>query len=390
MRRENQYPIGAAITVDQLTGDPHPHLARLRAHEPVSWIPALDCWLVTRRDLAIQVMRDATIFTVDDPRFSTARVIGPSMLSLDGPDHLRHRQPFAAPFRAEGVHRTLGPFVTSRARQLVESVAADGRADLRASLAAPLAIDTMAEVLDLEGVDPGELLAWYEAIVDSVHAITGGDHVPPTGTAAFRSLHQAVEHSLGHSRMLTSVADEGRLTVDEIVSNVAVLLFGGIVTSESTTALALQFLLEDARTREDVIADRSLVANAVEEALRLEPSAAVVDRYATAAVRLGDAEIAPGELVRVSLAGANRDPTVFAAPDRFDVRRPRATQHVAFARGPHTCLGIHLARLESVAAVHAVLDLLPGVQLDPGCYEPPSGLVFRAPKTVEAVWKVAR
>ena len=87
------------ITLEALETDPHPLLARLRETEPVAWVPVLDGWLVTRRDLAMQVMRDAEAFTVDDPRFSTGQVVGPSMLTLDGAEHRRHRDPFAGPFR---------------------------------------------------------------------------------------------------------------------------------------------------------------------------------------------------------------------------------------------------------------------------------------------------
>src|SRR5947199_6534716 len=100
-------PLGATATLDELEDDPFPLLARLRAREPVSWLPALGGWLVTRRDLALEVMRDADTFTVDDPRFSTARVVGPSMLSLDGAEHRCHRDPFAAPFRRAAVRERL-------------------------------------------------------------------------------------------------------------------------------------------------------------------------------------------------------------------------------------------------------------------------------------------
>src|SRR5262249_37042364 len=74
------FPIAASVTLADLETDPHPVLARLRAHEPVSWLPALGGWLVTSRDLALAVMRDAETFTVDDPRFSTGQVVGKSML----------------------------------------------------------------------------------------------------------------------------------------------------------------------------------------------------------------------------------------------------------------------------------------------------------------------
>ena len=109
------YPLGAAVTVADLTADPHPVLARLRAAEPVSWLPALEGWLVTRRDLAEQVLRDARGFTVDDPRFTTARVVGPSMLSLDGSEHRRHRDPFARALRRGDVSAGLAAFEIGRA-----------------------------------------------------------------------------------------------------------------------------------------------------------------------------------------------------------------------------------------------------------------------------------
>ena len=74
---------GAQITIEQLDRDPHPVLARLREHKPVAWIAPLGGWLVTSYELALEVMRDPIAFTVEDPRFSTGQVIGPSMLSLD-------------------------------------------------------------------------------------------------------------------------------------------------------------------------------------------------------------------------------------------------------------------------------------------------------------------
>src|SRR5712692_8431354 len=89
----------AGVGLAELAGSPHAALAKLRDAEPVSWLPALDGWLVTRRDLAFAVMRATETFTVDDPRFSTRRVVGPSMLTLDGAEHERHRAPFARAFR---------------------------------------------------------------------------------------------------------------------------------------------------------------------------------------------------------------------------------------------------------------------------------------------------
>ena len=103
----DRFPIGRDATLHELVEDPHPLLARLRAAEPVSWLPVLGGWLVTRYDLAVRVMRDHVTFTVDDPRFSTAQVVGPSMLSLDGAHHARLRQPFAQRADIEAVEPTV-------------------------------------------------------------------------------------------------------------------------------------------------------------------------------------------------------------------------------------------------------------------------------------------
>ena len=176
------------------------------------------------------------------------------------------------------------------------------------------------------------------------------------------------------------------LAADEIVSNAAVLLFGGIETTEGMTSNAVWYLLGDQDALLQVRADPSLIERAVDESLRLEPAAAVVDRYATADVELGTARIPRGDLVIVSLAGANRDPAVFADPDRFDLHRSNARQHLAFAVGPHFCIGAQLARLEAAAAVAALLNQLPDLQLDPARPTAPQGLVFRKPPSLNVCW----
>src|SRR5213596_2570825 len=104
-RGKTSFPIGAAASLEELEIDPHPLLSRLREREPVSWLPGLEGWLVTRRDLALQAMRDSATFTVDDPRFSTGQVVGPSMLTQDGAEHGRHRDPFAPAFRLDAVRQ---------------------------------------------------------------------------------------------------------------------------------------------------------------------------------------------------------------------------------------------------------------------------------------------
>src|SRR5262249_31644106 len=149
---------------------------------------------------------------------------------------------------------------------------------------------------------------------------------------------------------------------------------------------AVRHLLEHPDALAAVRGDLGLVANAVEESVRLEPAAAVVDRYATREVELGGAPVRRGDLVTVSIAGANPDPAVFTGPARFDVGRDNARLSLAFAQGPHFCLGAQLARTETTTAVRLLVERLPGLRLDPDHPSGPRGLVFRKPPALYVRW----
>ncbi|MDQ6817988.1 MAG: cytochrome P450 [Actinomycetota bacterium] len=389
MGGERGFPVGASVTIEQLDQDPHSVLARLRASEPVSWLPALDGWLVTRHGLALDVMRDAVTFTVDDPRFSTARVIGPSMLSLDGREHRRHREPFVPPFRSTAVRERFAGPVAVETQRLLDQLAPAGTAELRRSFAGPLATRIVALALGMQDAEVGDVLAWYDAIVAAVTDMTAGGALPASGQEAFGALDRrlrAVIDAGDSSSLLSSVATSAQLGTDQVVSNAAVLLFGGIETTEGMIANAIAHLLEHPAELALVRRHPQLLDSAIEESLRLEPAAAVVDRYATSDASLSSASIARGDLVRVSIAGANRDPAVFSHPNRFDLRRSGPRGHLAFAHGPHVCVGIHLARLEARVAISELLRRLSGLRLDP--QRPPAvrGLVFRKPQTLHALW----
>lgn len=402
--RRGQFPLGAAATIAELEHDPHPLLRRLREREPVSWLPALGGWLVTGRDLALRVMRDSELFTVDDPRFSTARVVGPSMLSLDGAAHGRHRDPFARAFGIAAVRDRLAAVVRAQAARLVLAIQPAGGAELRRSVAGPLAVAVVADVLGLTETEPAAVLSWYDAIVGAVSAMTADTAgagaaagaaaraaAGAAGAEAFGRLRASLEAAIarpGRTSLLAAAADGGGLSTAEAVSNAAVLMFGGIETTEGMICNAILHLLGHPDQLRLVIADPGLLPSAIEESLRLEPAAAVVDRYATADVLIAAAAIRRGDLVTVSLAGANRDPGYFADPDRFDVRRQNARLNLAFAHGPHFCIGAHLARLEAEAAVGTLLSRLPGLRLNPERLSSPRGLVFRKPPALHVLWDV--
>jgi cytochrome P450 len=377
-------PLGAGLTVAELDADPHAALARLRKHEPVSWVPVLDGWLVTRRDLCIEVMRDAALFTVDDPRFSTARVVGPSMLSLDGDEHRRHRDPFARAFLGPDARVRFSARVEQEARTLVERLSPVGHAEIRRDLAGPLAVNVVVAALELLDVTPAAMLGWYDEIVAAVDRVSTGGEIGPRALKAVDALDRHVDASIDGGAGALSAAT-ATLTRPEIASNAAVMLFGGIETGEGMTTTLFWHLLTNPDQLAALRAHRMLGAQAVEESLRLEPAAARVDRYATADAELAGASIARGDLVIVSLTAANRDPAAYPDPDAFDLSRANARSHLAFAQGPHACVGVHLARLETVSALDAALDSWPDLRLDDGA-TPPTGLIFRKPRTLPVTW----
>ena len=377
------------IGLDQMAEAPHSALAALRRRAPVTWVEQMEGWLVTARAECLTVMRDAATYTVDDPRFTTAQVVGPSMLSRDGDEHTRHRAPFVRDFRFRPIRDRFGESVRREAAGLLEPLRGDGEAELRSAYTGPLSVRIVARLLGLDDVPPGRVLGWYRAIVAAVSDLTAG-HDQAAGTAAaVAELHAHLLGALARPRsdsLLAASLAGGGLSQPEALSNAAVIMFGGIDTTDGMLANAIWHLLRAPDQLALIRGGDATLPQALEESLRLEPAAAFVDRYATCDVDLAGAAIRRGDLVRVSITAANRDPSTFPDPDRFDVRRENARLHVAFAHGPHVCLGIHLARLEGVAGLEVLFDTLPDLRLAEQGGEPPTGLVFRRPARLPVTW----
>jgi cytochrome P450 len=294
------------------------------------------------------------------------------------------------PFRAAAVAGRFAEVAAARAGALVDELLAAGEAaELRRSFAGPMAAAIVARALGVGEDEVPDVLRWYEAIVASVTSITAGDGATAEGGRGFAALRErllAVIDGGDRAALLSVAAREGALSDDEVVANAAVLLFGGIETTEGMIANALALLLANPPWPALARADPAALDAAIDESLRLEPAAAVIDRYATCDVTLGGASIAAGELVRLSISAANRDPSVFADPDAFEPGRANGRRHLAFAQGPHVCVGVHLARLEARAAIGALLARCGDLRLDP--LRPPlvRGLVFRKPQRLDVLW----
>jgi cytochrome P450 len=366
--------------------DFHEQLAELRLTGPVAWDAAINAWVVTDYALVVEWMRDARRFTVDDPRFSTGQVLGPSMLSLDGEEHRRHRAPFAGAFGAATLRGHLAErvreFATDRLIALRDS--RQRSVEIRTGLAGPLAADVMRIALGLDHVTSEELLGWYRDIVAAVSALSNGSVARDGHRAAVAALSDAISVSLAvDGAMLAGPARE--LSRSEVVSNTAVCLFGGIETAEGMITNLFAHLLSHPDINR-IASDPDRLYVAVDESLRLEPSVTRLDRFATEDVTVSQARIKRGDMVVLSIAGANRDPKVFDNPHAYLPDRPNANKHVTFAQGPHACIAMHLSRLEAATAFETAIGILAGLRLAGPLTDGPIGTVFRKWEQLHAVW----
>jgi cytochrome P450 len=371
----------ADVSIAELTDDPHPAWARLRPDGDVVRVPELGGWVTLTRAAGARVMRDARTFTVEDPRFSTGQIVGASMLSTDGAAHTAHRRPWAEVFKPAPVRERFTRTLRDEVALLLDRLAAAPAPDLRTGLAAPLATAAMGAALGLDRLQVGQVLDWYRAMVAGVDTVSRGGDPPAAALRAMASIREHVERTLDGPPDTMLAAAAGAADAGRLAADVAILLFGGVDTAESMTAIAAHHLLSHPDALAAVRADPALLPGAIQESLRLEPAATRVDRYATADAEVAGARIRAGDLVIVSLSAANRDPAVFADPDRYDIHRGNVADHLAFALGPHYCLGVHLTTLQTTLALGLLLQRFPGLRAA-GPLPAITGFVFRKPPSV--------
>jgi cytochrome P450 len=369
-------------------GDLHGLLASLRHHAPVAWMASAEGWLVTSHELAVSVMSNPELFTVADPRFSTTHVIGPSMVSVDGLDHVRQRTPFADQLRRRDVQDWVSSVTAAAAEASIAALRRDGSGDMRTEFAGPVVAAVIAAMLGIEDLPPATLLAWCTTIDEQVEDFTVGAPPRAQATVALQSLRASIERALEqphNESILQAVARGSVLDREEVLAN-AVFLALASINPEAAMLNALLHLLENPSQLELVREDPARWRGAIAESQRLEPATAFIDRYATADVTLRGCKISRGQLVRVSISGANRDPAVFVEPDRFDIARPNVRRQLTFATGPHMCIGIHLTRVEAKVALDHLIHSLPGLRLDAAHRVRPEGLIFRKPRALHVLW----
>jgi cytochrome P450 len=393
--RRERFPAGSAIEFADLELDSRVGaLDRLRAEEPISWVPALGGWLVTSHALARDLLSRRHEFTVwAEPNLVRAS-LGVMMLTTDGDEHARQRRPFEAPFGVRPVRRSFAEPVGRRVGALLDELAPRGRCELVEEFAAPFAIGVAGDVLGLSLDDVARVQGFYEAFAGAM--VYDGDPEPQRRADAARAeLDAILLAELERSRaqpdnsITSAVANDPArgLSDAEIVAQLRVILFGAIETVESTLANAVLLLLRSPDQLAVVRTEPDCLGNAIEEGMRLIPPVAFIERWTAVPCSLGAVDLGAGEFVGVSTVAANRDPDVFSAPEQFDVRRANARHHLTLSHGHHHCLGFNLGRMQCQLALAALFERLPGLEI---AHAPePAGFAFRRPAALELRWRAA-
>lgn len=370
-RRRREFPVGATITLDDLTDAGREHvLDHLREHEPVTWLPALGGWLITAREPARAMLLPKSGATVQAKQNMVRASLGRMMLTVDGAEHERLRCPFESPFRARDAERLFAESIRAHARRLIADI--EGTTELTQAFAAPFAVGVAAAVIGLPLDDVRRIDSFYSAFAAAMEYT--GDPEPLQRADQARAELTALLLA-GFDR--SQVVQESSLTPQEVAAQLRVVMFGAIETIQASVLTTLMLLLQHPQTLAQVRADPALLNGAVDEAIRWMPPVAFIERWTRDPVRLAGVDIGANEFVGVSVIAANRDPSVFPDPLGFDLHRANARHALSFSSGEHHCLGVHLARLQTVIALEEILAAWSS--LDLVSVSPPAGFAFRRP-----------
>jgi cytochrome P450 len=364
--------------------DPYPAYARLRAAGRVLYDPDSDHWLVPHHADVNALLRDrrfgrtylhvathAEMGRPEEPDWLAPfwYLIRNGMLDREPPDHTRLRRLVSKAFTPRMVER-LRDRVQARTDRLVDAIAEAGGGDLVADLAEPLSVAVISDLLGVPEPDRPLLRPWSAQIC-------GMYEVNPTeaaGRTASRAATEFSEYLRGLARerrarpaddlitALTQVVDGGdQLTEDELIGTVVLLLNAGHEATVNFTGIAWWQLFRHPDQLDRLRREPGLLPRAVDELLRYDTPLQMFERWVLEDVELHGVAVPKGAELGLLFGSANRDPAVFPDPDRLDLGRPEAAQHLSFGAGVHYCLGAPLGRLEPEVSFGTLLRRLPGM-----------------------------
>lgn len=354
-----------------LAHDPYPYYQRMREQQPVVYDQDRDVWFVFRYEDAERVLTEYETFSSQAWCCEFNNVLYYTFTRMDPPQMQQYRSLVSQAFTPRAVAQ-LPEQITLLATQLLSRVAEAGQMDVVEDLALPLPLLVMRDLLGLPPEDDARLLPWARS---NAQLLDGP--FPPEMRSYLLDLISRQQQRLrpGVIQSLLEVRLEGRpLTEAELLGFCGMLFATANLDMTPFLGNVVQGLLEQPGLAEELRANPDLVPGAIEELLRFYPPIPETSPRGTArAVELSGQSIAAGQRVVPMIASANRDDTMFVAPDRFDIRRT-PNPHLSMSTGPHVCLGTHLARLETQVVLSVLLAHLEDLQLAPGATLVPAGM----------------
>lgn len=378
---------------------PYPTLAELRRAAPVHvGVPDMG---LTEQDpdnpTFTAYSYDAVRTVLGDPEtYSSAgyaeimgAVLGRTILQMDPPEHGAYRSILQQAFTKVAMQRWEAELVAPLVDRMIDRFVDDGKTDLVRNLLFTFPVQVIA---DLIGLPEEHLPEFHRLAVEVISVSVDMDRAARASVELERLLVPILAEKRRSpsddmlSLLATAEHDGQRLTDTEIYSFCRLLLPAGAETTYRSSSNLLFGLMSDPRQLDAVRADRDLLPAAIEEGIRWEPPLLIITRGVTRDTELAGVSIPAASSIITNMGAANRDETRWSDPTTFDIFRERKP-HIGFAHGPHMCLGMHLARMETAVALNAIFDRLPDVRFDPDAPEPYiSGMVFRAPPRLDVVW----
>lgn len=385
------------ITVEELERDPYPIFARLRAEQPVAWVPAVNCWLVTRAADVEVVCTRTELFTAEAPDSPVdVSFGGRTLMTMDGAEHLELRRSLDAKFRPRVVATYIDELVTPIAQQALDRLLAkpDRTAELMTEYFEPISVLSLGKVLGLGHLSAQTLQDWFHGLAMGATNFEqdATKQAVSDATAAdideqLRPLMQRLQRDPDDSTiasMLTAGCPAGAFrSIEQVMPSLKVVLLGGMQEPGHGAGACLAALLAHPDQLAWLRANPDCWDDAVHEALRWVAPIGTQQATALVDVELGGALIPKGDLVSAVVSSACHDEALFDDPSRFDIRRPRRA-NAAFGYGPHFCAGHQFARdlerisLELLVAAMPELALTQRVEF--------RGWEFRAPIALHVRW----
>jgi cytochrome P450 len=343
--------------------DPYPLYERIRAQGRMVRT-AMNGMVTVDHRLSDEILRSRSYSAAT----KEAKEAGLSLLSMDPPDHTRLREVIAGDFTARRI-ADYQPLVASVVAKLIKDLPRDEPFDLISAFAAPLPVAVITELFGIPDADADEFVRHgteFGSAIGGIQSLAHARRLLETRDRLAEILDKVIRHRRrepGDDLMSRIANADGQVRSDELMPLCTLLLIAGFQTTVSLIGNTVLALLSNPDQRRLLADCPDLADRAVEECLRYDAPVQRSARLTTVAGEIGGTEVPAGETIVIGIGGANRDPAVFTDPNKFDITRANAKEHISLSGGAHYCIGAPLARLEATEAVREIMTAAPKLRI---------------------------